>query len=353
MRGLAAVTIVAYHVAFTAGGWAEPVLSRGWAAVSVFFAISGFVLYRPFAQSLFRGAEPPSLRRYATSRVARIVPAYWLVLGVVVLVGAQSASDAVPSLFFAQNYVPSTIVLEPAWTLTCEVGFYAALPFLALAVARYSAGRPAVAVGLLAALLPIGVVARYAVSSQSEMIMGGLTLVSTLDLFVVGMIAAVASAAGWPSSRLAGLTVMAVSAPFLYASPGTVFRPGLPHIVAETVFAAGCAMVVLGLADGRPARVGWPPVVALGTISYGVYLWHVPVIDATGSIVDLGFVPLLLVVVAATVALATVSWLAVERPTLRLARGRRARPAAPTVDRVDGLSGRPALEPLSSRRGAG
>src|SRR5439155_8306716 len=54
--------------------------------VAIFFVISGFLLYRPFAASRAAGQPAPRTGPYAWRRVLRIVPAYWLALTVTVVV---------------------------------------------------------------------------------------------------------------------------------------------------------------------------------------------------------------------------------------------------------------------------
>src|SRR5262245_22252407 len=82
-RGVAASMIVVFHAWQLStdkdpsgiSGW---VMSRMWIGVPFFFALSGFLLYRPFARAAIHGTRRPDIRRYAKHRVARIVPAYWI-----------------------------------------------------------------------------------------------------------------------------------------------------------------------------------------------------------------------------------------------------------------------------------
>src|SRR6266516_1997197 len=89
LRAVAALAVLLTHVAFQTGEVARAaggaVLARLDAGVAVFFVLSGFLLYRPYALARASGTPRPSIRRYVLRRAARILPAYWLALGAVAL----------------------------------------------------------------------------------------------------------------------------------------------------------------------------------------------------------------------------------------------------------------------------
>src|SRR4051794_29749582 len=100
LRAIAACSILIFHVwstnapTQTAAPFGTltlllPPLREG---VTLFFCLSGFLLYRPFAAALVRGTRPPPRARYALRRLLRIAPAYWLVLVVTALTLAPHAS---------------------------------------------------------------------------------------------------------------------------------------------------------------------------------------------------------------------------------------------------------------------
>src|SRR5450631_1624589 len=83
LRALAALSVVGYHVAsFTGHSPHSLMLAQLKAGVAVFFVISGFVLYSPWARALATGGPLPAWRTYLTRRVARIVPGFWVALTV-------------------------------------------------------------------------------------------------------------------------------------------------------------------------------------------------------------------------------------------------------------------------------
>ena len=131
------------------------------AGVLLFFTLSGFLLYRPYAAAIVR-KDAAVARRYARNRALRILPTYWVVLLAVEFVFHASivrtetgALDigrltdepvcSAANLTLVQGYHPNTLVtgIGPAWSLVIEVAFYAALPLLGwigLIVARGRAG---------------------------------------------------------------------------------------------------------------------------------------------------------------------------------------------------------------------
>lgn len=96
VRAIAVLCVVVVHAAVfghalgpSLGGRLLAHLNVG---VTIFFLVSGFLLYRPFVAHRVGDAFAPSVRQYAKRRLLRIFPAYWLVLTVLILVRARRAS---------------------------------------------------------------------------------------------------------------------------------------------------------------------------------------------------------------------------------------------------------------------
>lgn len=153
LRALAALSVFAVHLPFgyrmAPGNPLRPYLLNLNVGVAVFFLISGFLLYRPFARARLGGARGPALRPYAVRRLLRIVPAYWVALPCVVLLLGPSgegltatrvfSAHGVPAYFgFAQVYDSHTLLggISAAWSLCVELSFYALLPLWALLMLR-------------------------------------------------------------------------------------------------------------------------------------------------------------------------------------------------------------------------
>jgi peptidoglycan/LPS O-acetylase OafA/YrhL len=358
--------VLAVHASEFSGAararWWGPLAERLAISVPVFFVVSGFVLYRPFLAGQAGLAPRPSLARYARGRVLRIVPGYWVAMTALAIYPGLTGvftGDWWRYYGFLQIYSPRTepLGLPPAWTLGVEVVFYAAVPFVALLAARVPLDR-------LAAAGPL----RHDVASRIHLLaLGGLILASTafrvwamrasptstltiwppalIGWFAGGMLLATLStrrqAAGHPTDRGRGGPV-AATACWLAAAlavvalaallPEQLFPPhepalrfaleNLTYVAIATVFVAP-AVGVVGR-GGLPALVlSWRPLRLIGVISYGIYLWHYPIIQTLhdhglGDSGTLSTVELTVVALGLASVAATASYVLVERPALRL-----------------------------------
>lgn len=111
--------------------------ANGSVAVSLFFTLSGFLLSLPFWHSLLHALPPPEIKTYLLRRLARIVPAYYLCLSILLCVEggwrfAFSNPDAVLHYLFLFNFTEFSIFSINAvfWTLAVEIQFYCLLPLL-------------------------------------------------------------------------------------------------------------------------------------------------------------------------------------------------------------------------------
>ena len=285
--------------------------------MAIFFVISGFLLYLPYARVLRHASKLPSWRTYAQRRAVRIVPAYWLVLTVIAATsfGASIIKGSWWRYYgLTQIYDRSTVAggLPVAWSLCVEVTFYLMLPFLALLAARLGASQrvsgrymgQAVLIGGLAigslgaprAALrtgdrrgpPARAAAGHLVARLSRLVCVGDGARGLLERM------------GGPVGRVGlAATVRRPAGPQL--GDGGRAVPARPHRSDRSVPSPLRSLAVFvdrrhpllarGASGRRRPRPSADPVVAsplavwLGTISYGNYLLHVPVIEAiNGSI---------------------------------------------------------------------
>lgn len=354
LRAIAALSVVACHVTAVLGT-GDGVMIRlaerlGPFGVSLFFIISGFVLYRPFLTTRGKGVKI-DLRRFAVRRIARIVPAYWVALTVLSLTGA--ITTILTEQFwifygFMQVYWTETAGqgLPPAWSLCVEVTFYALLPVFATVMHRRGAGAAGRGVRTELVALVLLAVAGLCVRALFVAVVPNLslslTIFSTFSWFAVGMMLAIVNvhARSTPvgcfldrlAERPALCTVMSFSTlAVLMLWPMKQFGEprGFAEVMIEfALFGVCLALLFLPAIFGSQRRdrrrfvLGNPVVLWLGRISYGIYLWHDPLVKnfTTAGIVQASPFPLvtyLLLVLGGTIALAALSHYLVERPILR------------------------------------
>jgi peptidoglycan/LPS O-acetylase OafA/YrhL len=301
--------------------------------VCVFFVISGFVLYRPFAAARAGQARPTALRDYLRRRALRILPAYWLALTVLTI------AFSLPGVFshdwwryygLLQVYSPHTIGggMGVAWTLCVEVTFYLALPLVAALAGRIARGRATRELALLGGLAALTWGWRLLVTHH---VLGGnllYTLPGTFDWFALGMTIAVLSVHGVKVRRRALLAACAATLPLIVILPRA-----LPNHLAAGAFAA-CLVSLATLTPNPPRVLLWRPLAWLGVISYGIYLWHATLIPPViHHIRFTNFLTVTLGTAVVAVTAAALSYYLLERRILdwgeRRARGRRGGLAAP------------------------
>ncbi|WUI35453.1 acyltransferase [Nocardia sp. NBC_00416] len=359
MRGLAALGVVLTHVAFQTGATGTPVLGRLLErfdmAVAVFFALSGFLLWRPHALAARGLGAAPTLGYYLRHRVARIVPAYWVVVCVVLILVPAAADTAglqvwVSNLLLLQVFVPLTLTdgLTQMWSLSVEVAFYIVLPLLAWLLHRLR-GRAAAA--RVPAVLVFGLIFlswNFLPVPTPDAIHADNWLPAYLPWFAGGMLLAelgcddrparwrrilgnqplmwtIAVAAFVASAtRLGGVAGLTRAEPWQYAA-----KMGLGAVLGFALLAP----LVLG-PPGAPHR--WltaAPVAISGRWSYGIFMWHLAVLSVIFPVFGIlpfqgDFGVVLVLTVAFTLPLAAASHALVEEPCRQWARRRdRPRPA--------------------------
>ncbi|VBA33214.1 O-acetyltransferase OatA [Mycobacterium innocens] len=339
MRACAAIGVVVTHAAFQTGhssGVTGRLFGRFDLAVAVFFALSGFLLWRGHAAAARDSGPRPRTGHYLRSRAVRIMPAY-VVAVVVILSLLPDADHASPTVWLAnltltQIYVPLTLTggLTQMWSLSVEVAFYLALPVLALLARRIPVGARVPAVGSL------GVVswawAWIPVHTDS-----GLNPLNWppafFSWFAAGMLLAewAHSPVGLPHRLARRRVVMAVVAVLAYlvaasplAGPAGLVQGTSTQFAVKTAMGALVALtlvapLVLDRPDTSHRLLGSTGMVTLGRWSYGLFIWHLAALDMVFPV--LGIFPFtghLPAVLALTLvfgfAIAAVSYALVESP---------------------------------------
>jgi peptidoglycan/LPS O-acetylase OafA/YrhL len=382
LRALAAVLVIAYHAGSLShaslSGRLAPVVAELKGGVVVFFIVSGFLLYLPYARAIRDGRGLPRWQEFAGRRAVRILPAYWVALAL--LAGAGLVHGVLTQSWWrffglAQIYAPSSLHhrLDVAWSLCTEITFYALLPVLAWTLARMTRSGAGAArrqlwalAGLaLASLILRAFLARSLLAPVPDArIVLATSLPGLIDWFALGVAMAVLRA-GWEHGAQFGPAMAALAtrpgrcwlaAALLFvvgvpAQPGEFFLPSW-GVTAHLALGLAAALLVLpaALPARGTARAGTisllcsRPLAWLGVISYGIYLWHQPLMQmldrAAGVPRGAGaFAGLFAATAAGAVVLGAASWYLVERPVQRWWRGRGTRNTpsirSPRVDAID------------------
>jgi peptidoglycan/LPS O-acetylase OafA/YrhL len=359
VRALAVLAVLATHAGV-------PFLPGGFVGVDVFFVLSGFLITSLLYEELAATGRI-DLGGFWTRRARRLLPAALVMIVAVLAARPLFAPDSVVALrgdaiaatlwsgnwrwalqgtdYFAQGGAPSP--LQHTWSLAVEEQFYLVWPLLLLAccAARRRRLLALSLAGAAASAIATYVLARGA--SPGRVYFG--TDTRAQELLVGAALAALLA----PTWRWRGAT------PLGRRSPQPAGRPPLPLLLSAcglaalagiaatedgapsefrhgllllTALAAAALLAGVVLDSGQPVArlLSTRPLVAIGRISYGLYLWHWPVYLALdGERTGLHGYPLAALRVAVTGALAGASFVLIERPARRFrAQPRRVLPAA-------------------------
>jgi peptidoglycan/LPS O-acetylase OafA/YrhL len=338
VRAFACFSVIAYHINYVTNNdhiWnmshVGPVITAfalaGSSGVTLFFVLSGFLLFMPYAKSLLFDAPWPSIRRYYIRRAFRILPGYYISLALMIIVLNREYLNPdhwKQLLLFITFFMDSTrstyqAINGPFWTLAVEWQFYLILPLLALGLRwiaqRGSLQRRLNCLGLgLLGLIAWALATRYwghswfLNPSQPMLLPAPLHRLALfflygetgkfLEDFAVGMLVCVIYifAQQEPEHMLSQIckkyshwiwasgilwlvfAVMWPYTPLLNPLRGYI---GAHSWLVEILYATGFGLCVLALLFRPPdlrTFFEWKPVCWFGQRSYGLYIWHLPFI---------------------------------------------------------------------------
>lgn len=339
LRGFSALWVLLYHVWVFADfypRWAASFLSMGWGGVRVFFVLSAFLL--GFQYFELRRLDRWNSRVFFKRRFLRIFPAYYAQLIVLLCVGwwfavpwlQMPAEQILPHLLMYFHYPPGNVppLNGVWWTLPVEFHFYLLMPLLAAALVRFGPWR----LFVFAVLVTVGfryIVYLELVDRPGQMMSSIMNqLPGLLVVFAAGLVG------GWFASQgrlrrpglsaLVGLVGMAACTAWLLGLPN-YWREGVSVFVWEIFFAVAVGLLVAGLYPNTHPLLANRTTRWLGNLSYGIYLWHLPLVLALRPVMpeitgDARFWMMLAIVLPVTLLLSWVSFVAVERPAMRLGR---------------------------------
>lgn len=310
-------------------------LSIGWIGVDLFFALSGFLI----TSILLRSKEEPHyFRNFYMRRLLRIFPVYYALLLLLWFtapaVGLGAFSPAWPYFTYTSNLTSVFLNLkwEPmnhAWSLALEEQFYLLFPLLIFVLNRKTLKRVLWAVVALSPLL------RFWVALEG---VKGATYFATfcrLDVLAMGSLIAIALAERKSVPRTAARSAnvmfmcLFVAVLALGITKQLDFRMPLFNLVWLSIVDGACAVLICVVLFGKVASLdallGHRWLVAIGRVSYGIYLFHYPIFKIVDPVSRNMFgeswmrtVLTALGSIIATLLLAAASWRWFERPILRL-----------------------------------
>ncbi len=343
LRGVAVLAVMAFHAGLN-------FVHGGLLGVDVFFVLSGFLITALLVSEHARTGRI-SLSAFWRRRLRRLLPAMLLMLVVTVLVWRFTAEvdeipglrrDAIATLTYVANWhfavdgqsyfehfrAPSPLL--HMWSLAVEEQFYVLWPVVAILVLRrgtamlrrVALGGALLSTGLLALLSLLG-------SSNERLYYGTDTRMTAL--LVGAAFATLITPFGAGSSREAGpertqrvasvlgsiaAVLLLVALLFVNGQSTVLYRGGF--LLVALLVAVLLASALLAPQGPMSRAMSFRPLVAVGRISYGLYLWHWPVyLFLSAERTGLAGVRLMAVRFAATFAVAGASWFALERRVLR------------------------------------
>lgn len=284
-RGVAALLVLLYHahghlelngVHPALGSW----FRFGHVGVDYFFVLSGFVMLHAHRAELGR---PGATRGYLLKRAVRLLPMYWLALGVCLALRAVSSGTPFPTgreialdLVLVPNGAETPIV-GVAWSLHLEVFFYA---LFGLVLWRPALGRLALAAWFAVSLFRgLGLIELEAGPAVHRWL-SGYPLQFGLGLLVAGL----APAGGSPRGPLT-LGALALLGGIAAELAGHLDGIGFP---AQLLYGAGSALLLLGLLrrEAQAPIEARGPLKVLGDASYSVYLFHLAGLGITDKVLE-------------------------------------------------------------------
>lgn len=330
---MAVLGVMAFHAGL-------PGFSGGFLGVDVFFVLSGFLITTLLVRE-HRSKGTIALPAFYMRRTLRLLPA---LLGLVVFLQVWSQGFIFPeqvrqlhretaaTLLYVANWGVLAGVVSPlgffghAWSLAIEEQFYIVWPLTLRALLGRTSRTTMLA--LLAAAAAASALWRASMADDPDRFnrafYGSDTRAEELlaGCFLAVLLQSPSTAAALGRSRLVpvlgGASALVLALMFSQAEwpAAWMLRGGFSVVTLST------ALLLLTLQvspEGVLARVlSWRPLVAIGSISYGLYLWQQPVILAISPrMFDLGALPIAVARFVVTFAMATLSWVLIERAALR------------------------------------
>jgi peptidoglycan/LPS O-acetylase OafA/YrhL len=305
LRGLAIIGVVFHHsffpqLLYKGDGLPALIGSSGWLGVNVFFFLSGFVLYLPYADGRRNFGDRGALSKFYTTRASRLLPLYYVSTGLLLLFLSPVKPDVPGFYWSALDLLLATHVFREAtffpavnaalWSLGVEIWFSVLFPLVALAIRRFGWRRMVLYVMLLSLAVRLFGRLYFFSATNPASVFVSQSVFGRLDEFLLGMFGAWLYAnkkfTARPLLQIAAGMLLTLCAMQLWS---LTYRSHIPRLVsdfANPAFDVGLLLSVNGLLLGggrlKDALSVWP-LQMLGLMCYSVYIWHLPLLSRFGQ----------------------------------------------------------------------
>jgi peptidoglycan/LPS O-acetylase OafA/YrhL len=274
LDGLRAIAIIAVVWHHTATSEHVTILSRGFLGVDLFFVISGFLIVTLLLRERSKTGTV-SLRGFYLRRCLRILPPYLLMLSVVggfamaKHSSVASSQDIIVALLFISNLITAHGLLSITWSLSVEEQFYAVIPALLKHVGRFLP-HILLILYLASCLAPLDIISSP-ISFFRETTFGPIILGAALAWSLNN------ERGYFLLYRLIGTKISAISCATLLACIMAVPAAdisGFHRILIQWSMTALVGSCVVNETNSLASVLRFPLIKRIGTVSYGIYLYH-------------------------------------------------------------------------------
>ncbi|MBC2251903.1 acetyltransferase [Listeria welshimeri] len=338
LRALAVIAVIAYHLNFS---WAK----GGFIGVDIFFVLSGYLITN-ILLTQWEKNQTLQLKQFWLRRFRRLIPAAYVMIVVVVIFSVLFHSeilknlrgDAIASFFYVSNWwfifhnvsyfdsfgMPSP--LKNLWSLAIEEQFYLIWPVFLLVFLRWVKNpklllKIVIGLGLLSA---IWMTILYVPGTDPSRVYYG------TDTRLFDLLSGCALAFVWPFNRLspnipkrskAALNIAGTISILFFFLITALVSEYQPFLYRGGLLFVAIMGVVMIATIAHPASYlskifSFKPLRWIGTRSYGIYLWHYPIITLTTPVLEIGQPSIWrsILQVAATFTIAELSFRYIETP---------------------------------------